>query len=68
MRKKIIILGATGSIGKGTLDVIRENRDKFEITAISAHNNKDALITISNEFDIPILALSGRNSDDAVIA
>jgi len=68
MRKKIIILGATGSIGKGTLDVIRENRDKFEITAISAHNNKDALITISNEFDIPILVLSGRNSDDTAIA
>ncbi len=66
MRKKIIILGVTGSIGKGTLDVIRENRDIFEISAISAHNSSEALINISNEFD-PILVLSGRDSNDTKI-
>ena len=64
MRKKIIILGATGSIGKGTLEVVRKNRDKLEIVAISAHTNKKELIAISNEFDIPVLALSGIDSDD----
>ncbi len=68
MRKKIIILGATGSIGQGTLDVIRGNRDKFEIMAISAHTNKKELIAISNEFDIPVLVLSGKDSDDSRIA
>ena len=67
MRKKIIILGATGSIGKGTLEVVRKNRDKFKIVAISAHTNKEELITISNEFDIPILVLSGIDSDDSRI-
>lgn len=68
MRKKIIILGATGSIGHGTLDVIRENRDKFKIMAVSAHTNKEEMIAISNEFDIPVLVLSGKDSDDSRIA
>jgi 1-deoxy-D-xylulose-5-phosphate reductoisomerase len=67
MRKKIIILGATGSIGKGTLEVVRENRDKLKIVAISAHTNKEELFSISNEFDIPILVLSGIDSDDSRI-
>jgi len=64
MIKKIIILGATGSIGKETLDVVRQYKDKFEIAAISAHTNQNKLLRISNEFNIKILGLSGMNSDN----
>ena len=32
--KRITILGSTGSIGTQTLDVVRKNRDKFEVVAI----------------------------------
>ena len=39
--RKISILGSTGSIGKQTLDVVRENRDKFEVVAISANSSID---------------------------
>ncbi|MDA3940774.1 MAG: 1-deoxy-D-xylulose-5-phosphate reductoisomerase [Spirochaetia bacterium] len=67
MRKKIIILGATGSIGRGTLDVVRKNRDKFEISAITAHTNLEELISISYEFDIPVLVLSGVESNNSQI-
>ena len=66
-KKKIIILGVTGSIGKTTLNVIRENSSKFEISAVSAHKNKDELLRISNEFNIPVLALSGIESLDSEI-
>lgn len=48
--KKISILGSTGSIGKQTLDVVRENRDKFEIVAISANSNIELLLEQIVEF------------------
>ncbi|WOW19596.1 1-deoxy-D-xylulose-5-phosphate reductoisomerase [Clostridioides difficile] len=48
--KKISILGSTGSIGKQTLDVVREHRDKFEIVAISANSNIELLLEQIVEF------------------
>ena len=34
MKKKITILGSTGSIGENALKIIQENTDKFEIVAL----------------------------------
>ncbi|HBG5345895.1 TPA: 1-deoxy-D-xylulose-5-phosphate reductoisomerase [Clostridioides difficile] len=48
--KKISILGSTGSIGKQTLDVVREHRDKFEIVAVSANSNIELLLEQIVEF------------------
>lgn len=48
--KKISILGSTGSIGKQTLDVVRENSDKFEVVAISANSSVDLLLEQIVEF------------------
>lgn len=39
MRRKIIILGSTGSIGTSTLKVVEENPDHFEVVGLSAHTN-----------------------------
>lgn len=50
MKKKISILGSTGSIGKQTLDVVRANPDKFEVVAISANKSVETLICQINEF------------------
>ena len=61
--KKIIILGATGSIGKNTLSVIRSNRDDFSIAAISAHTNEEKLLKYAHEFNISHLCLSGKKPD-----
>ena len=49
--KNIILLGATGSIGKSTLNLLRNNRDKFNLIGVSAHNNVSLLSNIVNEFD-----------------
>ena len=35
----VTVLGATGSIGTSTLDVIRRNRDKYALFAATAHKN-----------------------------
>lgn len=43
MKRKISILGSTGSIGKQALEVIEKLPDKFEIIALAAGNNTDLL-------------------------
>ena len=43
MRQKITILGATGSIGVTTLDVISRHADKYSVFALSGHQKIDLL-------------------------
>ncbi len=50
MKRKIAILGSTGSIGTQALDVVRKNPDYFEIYALTANNNTDLLIKQAREF------------------
>ena len=47
--KTISILGATGSIGLNTLDVIQRNRGAFRVQAITAHKNVAELVRIARE-------------------
>jgi 1-deoxy-D-xylulose-5-phosphate reductoisomerase len=46
-RKRVSVLGATGSVGTGTLDLIGRNPDLFEVVALTAHNNVDALADLA---------------------
>ena len=48
--QKITILGATGSIGDSTLDVIRHNRSAYEVFALSANNNVEKMLELCQEF------------------
>jgi 1-deoxy-D-xylulose-5-phosphate reductoisomerase len=43
MTRRLAILGATGSIGSSTLDVVARHRDRFEVVALSAHGKIDRL-------------------------
>ena len=51
-KRKIAILGSTGSIGTQTLDVVRQHRDLFEVSLISARSSADLLIKQALEFDV----------------
>ena len=42
--KRIAILGSTGSIGVNALNVIRESRDKFQVSALSGYGNYELLL------------------------
>ncbi len=55
--KKLIVLGATGSIGTQTCDVAR--RHGFKITALSGHSNVKLLETLSREFS-PLCVVVGE--------
>ena len=53
--KKISLLGSTGSIGTQCLDIIRENRDKYQVVALACGSNVDLLSEQIEEFS-PVLA------------
>jgi len=48
--KSIILLGSTGSIGTQTLDVVRNNPDKFRVELLSANRSADKLIEQAKQF------------------
>ena len=50
-KRRIAILGSTGSIGRQALDVISQHRDLFEVELITANNSAELLISQAIEFD-----------------
>lgn len=50
-KRRIAILGSTGSIGRQALDVIRQHRDLFEVELLTANNSSELLIRQALEFD-----------------
>ncbi|WP_430971690.1 1-deoxy-D-xylulose-5-phosphate reductoisomerase [Sunxiuqinia rutila] len=50
MKKRIAILGSTGSIGTQTLEVIAQNPDHFEVEVLTANNNIDLLVQQAKQF------------------
>ena len=52
MKKKIAILGSTGSIGKSTLSVIKKDKKSFDVIFLSANNNYRRLIQQAKEFNV----------------
>jgi len=50
MKKKISIIGSTGSVGKQALEVIENFRDRFEIIALAAGSNAELLKEQSKKF------------------
>ncbi|MCQ2323953.1 MAG: 1-deoxy-D-xylulose-5-phosphate reductoisomerase [Paludibacteraceae bacterium] len=61
MKKKIAILGSTGSIGTQTLDVVRTNPDRFEVYAISGNHNVDLLIAQAREFQPEVVCIADES-------
>ena len=50
IKKKIAILGSTGSIGTQALEVIEEHADKFQVEVLTAYKNADLLIEQAIKF------------------
>ena len=62
-RIRIALLGATGSIGRSTLEVVRRHPDRFEVVAVSAHRSHEALAAVVDEFDPRHIALADEVTD-----
>jgi len=58
-RRRVVVLGATGSIGTQTLDIIRSNSDAFEVVGLSAGGSNVALLAeLAIEFNVEFIALA----------
>jgi 1-deoxy-D-xylulose-5-phosphate reductoisomerase len=63
-RRKIVILGSTGSIGVSALDVVRRYRNLFQVVGLAANSNVDVLARQIREFKPAAVALGDAASAD----
>jgi 1-deoxy-D-xylulose-5-phosphate reductoisomerase len=64
--KNIVILGATGSIGTQTLDVVQRLPDFLRVVGLSAHRNENLLREQARQFDVPLDHLEWGDGADLV--
>ncbi len=55
MKKKIAILGSTGSIGKSTIDILKKNKNEFDLVLLTTNRNYKELYTQAKIFNIKTL-------------
>jgi len=68
MRRRVAVLGSTGSIGTQALDVVRRHRDRFEVVALAAGRNAELLAAQAREFGVPDERARVCGDDGAVLA
>ena len=62
MKKKILLLGSTGSIGKSTLNIIRNYKSKLEVVALSTNKNISLILKQSKEFNVKNIIINDNQS------
>lgn len=64
-RKRVVLLGATGSIGENTLRVIEAHPDRLELVAIAARGNWEKLAAIAKKHRVPHVGIFEDNAFNA---
>ncbi|MFH0930644.1 MAG: 1-deoxy-D-xylulose-5-phosphate reductoisomerase [Candidatus Zixiibacteriota bacterium] len=65
-KKKVIILGSTGSIGKSALQVIKDFKDRFEVFGLSAHKNFELFRCQIKEYKPKVVVLTEEDTYEKV--
>ena len=60
MKKKIAILGSTGSIGKTTFNIIKKNKKDFEVTLLTTNKNVNLVIKQARVLRVKNIIISSR--------
>ncbi|MCA1661129.1 MAG: 1-deoxy-D-xylulose-5-phosphate reductoisomerase [Novosphingobium sp.] len=60
--RRVTVLGATGSVGASALDLIRRNRDAFELVAVTANCQAAELAALAREFGAEIAVVGDESS------
>lgn len=68
VKKRLAILGSTGSIGTQTLDVVRHYPDRYEVYAISAHSSVELLVKQALEFHPEVVCIADESRLDELRA
>ena len=66
MKKKVAILGSTGSIGKTLINIIKQDKKNFEIVLLSADENYKELLKQAKFFKVKNLIITNENSFNRV--
>ena len=66
MKRRIAILGSTGSIGRQALDVVRQHPDLFEVDTLTANNSVELLARQAAEFDANNAVICNPDRYDAL--
>lgn len=61
MKRRIAILGSTGSIGTQALEVISQHTDLFEVTLLAANNNSELLIKQAQDFNPDTIVITNTD-------
>ena len=56
--RSVTVLGATGSIGDSTMDLLRGARDRYRVEALTANSNVSALAKLAKEFSVRFAAVA----------
>ncbi|HEY4738250.1 MAG TPA: 1-deoxy-D-xylulose-5-phosphate reductoisomerase, partial [Xanthobacteraceae bacterium] len=56
--RSVTVLGATGSIGDSTMDLLRGARDRYRVEALTANSNVPALAKLAKEFGVRFAAIA----------
>ena len=60
MKKKIAILGSTGSIGKSTFEILKADKNNFDIILLTTNNNCKELLKQAKEFKVKNLVINNK--------
>src|ERR1700742_4398055 len=55
--RSVTVLGATGSIGDSTMDLLRAAKDRYRVEALTANSNVAGLAKLAKEFDARYVAI-----------
>ena len=59
-KKNIVIYGATGSIGESALNLIRDNKENFNVVGLTCNENINKICKIANEFDCKNIGVADK--------
>ena len=62
MKKKIAILGSTGSIGKQTLKIIKKDKKNFDVVLLSTNKNTKLILEQAKEFNVKNIVIKNYES------
>ena len=65
-KRRIVVLGSTGSIGTQALDVVARNPDRFEVVGLTAGSNRDLVAEQAARFGVAATAFGAADAERLV--
>ena len=67
MKKNVVILGSTGSIGKTLIKILEKDKKNFKIVLLTAHKSHRTLLNQAKKFKVKNLIITDKKSYEILI-